>query len=225
MQPQDVARYLKHYIDKLAPWYDLSDHGRLFATKVPQQAVNRPLLFSAIIAFAAIHISLTSVATVRTAANFYHSRCIKLLIALSEAEVQAADGVPLAAACLLRSYEILAEDADPNRHLSGAYALAANVPIAVSERCLLRAGFFNYLREDITFSLMNRQPLKIDTSSIPTVYDAVEDEDHLNVISLHLARIINEAFATAWTDSDRTCWYERLLGWKKELPEHLTPFS
>lgn len=108
LQSADIARLFHHFIVVLAPWYDLSDALTAFGTEVPQKALGNPLLFAAILALAAIHLSQTSVPKIREVAEFYHEHCIKALIVLDPQEVRAADGVPLAATCLLRSYELLA---------------------------------------------------------------------------------------------------------------------
>ena len=102
-----IAEYFAHYIDSLAPWYDLNAHGDPFGTKVPLDALSNPLLFSAIIAFAASHLSRISRQSASTVASFYHGKCVSMLIDLADEETTSRDGQVLAAICLLRSYEIL----------------------------------------------------------------------------------------------------------------------
>ncbi len=211
-----IADYFQHYISNLAPWYDLSDARSTFSTTVPRIALDDPLLFSAVIALSAMHVSNTVTAaasSAREVADLYHGCCIRLLIGLQESDRRLEGGVALAATCLLRSYEILdtAQDADPNRHLRGAYSLATfpfqnhegSIPTTLLSRGLFAAGFWNYLREDITFSLFRRCPLKIDLDLLISPFSSVlspsdnmpsEDEDYLNAISLILGRIINAAF-------------------------------
>jgi hypothetical protein len=67
-------------------------------------------------------------------------------------------------------------------------SLASSVPKAP----LLRAGLWNYLREDITFSLINECPLKVDVGEVNI--ELTRDDDHANRITLLLARLINTAF-------------------------------
>ena len=102
-----VAQYFAHYIESLAPWYDLNAHGDPFGIRIPLEALSNPLLFSAIIAFAASHLSKTSQQSASTAASFYHGKCVSMLIDLADEESTSRDGQVLAAICLLRSYEIL----------------------------------------------------------------------------------------------------------------------
>ncbi|UKZ81394.1 hypothetical protein TrVFT333_009166 [Trichoderma virens FT-333] len=164
----DVAWYFHNYITELAKWYDLGDALRQFATKVPELALDEPLLFSAVIALSAEHLCQTTGPKIaREMAGFYHSRCVAYLIKLDEKSELLTNGVALAAACLLRS--------EP-------------------PESLLAAGFWNYLREDITFSLFEGCPLKMDVtgSAAPRLTNS---HDQLHSISLILGQIINKAFS------------------------------
>lgn len=162
----------------------------------------------------------------RKAAEDYHGRCVKLLIDLKETEIRSEDGTALAAVCLLRSYEILAEETDPNRHLSGAYALASSQSVDFGTPTLLRAGFFNFLREDITFSLMRQTPLKMDLTGIDTsTYVPRSDEDQLNIVTLLLAGVINEAFSASPIPERLATLETQLRAWQASLPKDFEPFS
>ncbi|KAI0013781.1 hypothetical protein F4779DRAFT_293015 [Xylariaceae sp. FL0662B] len=148
-----------------------------------------------------------SIQRARDVAESYHTNCIPLLIELDAEDARVATGVALAATCLLRSYEILDEEVDPNRHLQGAYSFASqrhSLPDKLSEK-LLAAGFWNYLREDITFT----------------------DDDHLNAITLILGRIINATIGPS-TDIPGEAWNTLLAlvrVWLSNLPPHFQPFS
>jgi hypothetical protein len=104
----DVAWYFHNYIAEPGKWYDLGDALRLFVTKVPELALDEPLLFSAVIALSAEHVSQTTGSKpAKAMAEFYHGHCVHRLIQLDEKSELLRNGVALAAACLLRSYEIL----------------------------------------------------------------------------------------------------------------------
>jgi hypothetical protein len=103
-----VATLFRHYIDFLAPWYDLNDSQNLFGTLVPQHALNNPILFKAVVTFSAFHISRTSGLTrYQELAHEYHASCIRDLLAVLNDVAPATQGDCLAATCLLRSFEIL----------------------------------------------------------------------------------------------------------------------
>lgn len=188
----DIARLFHIYIKELAPWYDLNDANLSFGQAVPAAALENSLLFAATIALAGSYASRKYFFPIQVSET-YHTQCLRLLITLSANDAAAFNGIALAATCLLRSYEILVEEEDPNRHLFGASALLPPTP-KLSGRGLLPAGFWNYLREDITYSLIYKCPLKVDFE----VYsDQPEtDEEHANHMTLLLAKIINSYYKT-----------------------------
>ncbi|KAK2590197.1 hypothetical protein QQS21_012126 [Conoideocrella luteorostrata] len=96
-----------------------------------------------------------------------------------------------------------AEDIDPNRHLQGAYSFAS-CEVALTgggSDGLFAAGFWNYLREDITFSLFEVRPLKINLRSfdVPTM---LARQGPLNSISIILGKVINAAFMQDMCDNE-----------------------
>ncbi|KAL9469227.1 hypothetical protein ACSS6W_010921 [Trichoderma asperelloides] len=227
LQSPDVAWYFHNYIAEPAKWYDLGDASRLFATRVPELALDEPLLFSAIIALSAEHVSQTTKSKpAKAVAEFYHGHCVHRLILLDEKTELLRNGVALAAVCLLRSYEILNEDIDPNRHLQGAYSLAScEDSIAASPPgSLLAAGFWNYLREDITFSLFEGCPLKMDVT-MAAAPSLTGDQDQLHSMTLILGQTINKAFGHQISEPE----WERLVSmvqtWLDKLPSNVNPFS
>ncbi|KAM0602616.1 hypothetical protein ACHAQG_008205 [Verticillium nonalfalfae] len=167
-----------------------------------------PLPFSAIIAQAAMQICQTTVPSQRPVAEFYHGHCVRLLIELRDDCGSVESEAALAAVCLLRSYEIL----DDNGF-----------------RTLSSAGFWNYLREDITYSLFEEQPLKMDLENIPMPTLQLEDHDHLNAISLVLGRILNAHFNDGSPGRDQPASVSAMLpvlqSWQKALPRHFEPLS
>lgn len=224
-----VARFFQHYITELAPWYDLSDSSQLFGTKLPEIALDNSLPFAAILALAAVHVSQTTAPSAKAAAEFYHGHCISILIGLKDEDDCDVDtrGLALASVCLLRSYEILSEEVDPNMHLRGAYSLAAyrNPLIDYLGSGLRTAGFWNYLREDITFSLFQRCPLKIDLDQMPLPREHDTDQSYLNTVSLILGRIINACFSGAITEQAWVVLFDLLRNWSLSLPARFRPYS
>ncbi len=196
-----------------------------------------------------MHVSQTTAPSARTIAETYHTQCIRRLINLDPEDMLIKKGLALATTCLLRSYEILAgernhynpmlariadrwayaEDRDPNRHLKGAFSLASQLQDFVDHPSggLLHSGFWNYLREDITFSLFGNCPLKIDLDYTTKLHNVSSDQDQLNAISLVLGRIIN-AMIGSTVEKAGDSW-EIMLSyvkdWLSELPTHFQPFS
>ncbi|KAF4817933.1 Kanamycin B dioxygenase [Colletotrichum siamense] len=224
-----VARYFHHYITDIAPWYDLSDSSHTFATNLPEIALENSLPFAAILALSAVHISQTTAPSAKAAAEFYHGHCIRILIDLKDDEHGEVNtqGLALASVCLLRSYEILSEEIDPNRHLRGAYSLAAyrSPLIDYLGSGLRTVGFWNYLREDITFSLFQRCPLKIDLDQMPLPTQHHTDHSYLNTASLILGRIINACFSGTIAEQTWAILFDMLRSWSADLPARFRPFS
>ncbi|KAF7538201.1 hypothetical protein G7054_g3196 [Neopestalotiopsis clavispora] len=214
LEKPEIAGYFHHYITHIAPWYDLGDESRRFTLAVPQLALDQPLLLGAIIALSAIHVAQsTSNATARKTAEVYHGHCIRSLIELDQSSVLLQNGIALATTCLLRSYEILNEARDPQRHLRGAYSLASH-PGLIENRTsdvLHQAGFWNYLREDITFSLFEGCPLKMNLSLPFTSLVIAATRSPLDSISLLLGQIINAVYTG--TMSLLAVTYASVLDW------------
>lgn len=119
LQSPHVARLFRHYIDNLAPWYDLNDRKRHFEDIVPIRARKNALLLSAILAFAAANIHYSSLPdedlpgkeNLLDVAEFYHLESVRNLIEITGESDNLQEGSvveeTLAAICLLRSYEII----------------------------------------------------------------------------------------------------------------------
>ena len=87
------------------------------------------------------------------------------------------------------------------------------------------AGFWNYLREDITFSLLEECPLKMDLSDIPLQAECSADPDYLNSVSLILGRIVNACFGGSIGEEEWFRLLQTLRSWRETLPNRLEPFS
>jgi hypothetical protein len=111
LEDQLIATLFHHYIDFLAPWYDLNDSQSLFGILVPQRAVNNCILFKAVIAFSACHQTRTS-GRYRDLGHVYHAACIRDPLEIMDEIRPEMQGDYLAATCLLRSYEILSGKAN-----------------------------------------------------------------------------------------------------------------
>ncbi|KAI0506568.1 hypothetical protein F5B22DRAFT_441090 [Xylaria bambusicola] len=229
LQSSELASYFRGYINNVAPWYDLSDSSCSFSNEVPLIALDECLLFYAVIALSAMYVSQTTAPSARTIAEMYHTKCIRRLIDLGPEDVLIGKGVALAATCLLRSYEILFEKHDPNRHLKGAFSLASQLRDFVGHPFgdLLHSGFWNYLREDITFSLFGNCPLKMGLDHTLRLHNVSSDQDRLNTVTLVLGRIINAMIGSSAEEASNR--WELMLSyikdWLSDLPPHFQPFS
>lgn len=116
------------------------------------------------------------------------------------------------------------EDVDPNLHLQGAYSLASGGGLQSDHRCWT-AGFWNYLREDITYSLFTEVNLKMDLNKTSVAIELSSDQAYLNSISLVLGKIINVTFGTTIHQDDWETLIASLQEWSTTLPERFRAFS
>jgi hypothetical protein len=244
-----VAKLFAHYIDVLAPWYDLNESLLPFGATVPAHALECPILFKALIAFSATHKykTLRQFAELATA---FHAACVRELLDSIEHEKPESQGDYLAATCLLRSYEILngtgpqlsrqrktdkpyvADSRKEQRHLLGAYSFVASGSINLVGRGLLQAGAWNYLREEITVALECCRSVRISRDFEYQAYENMPDDMQANHVSYLLARIINLSFGDQVKriplENRMVEWHSldaALNVWKDRLPATFEPYS
>ncbi|THZ45490.1 hypothetical protein D6C90_04491, partial [Aureobasidium pullulans] len=229
---QVVAGLLHHYIEHLAAWYDLCEHDRPFELLVPIRALDLPVLFNAIIAFSAQHMTLSD-SRYEVISTVYHSACIHgLLSGLSDFDPGLQEDY-LVAACLLRSFEILKADSrEEQRHLLGAYRFSSTEEIDMTSAGLLQAGAWNYLREEITVALECRRPVRLTINLDIRTVGPQPESMHANTVTYILARVINYCFNRGSTnqqeDSNHDEWTSLkgdLTYWKESLPTSYEPYS
>ncbi|KAH8802480.1 hypothetical protein F5884DRAFT_860843 [Xylogone sp. PMI_703] len=229
---QEVAKIFRHYVDLLAPWYDLNDSESSFGTVVPLHALDSPILFKALIAFSAHHMS-TVTGEAHGLGLAFHAACVEDLLKVMDNFQLRLRADYLAATCLLRSYEILAGDSrKEQKHLLGAYLFSAREPIDMNKNGLAQAGAWNYLREEITVALECQRPTRI---GIDFDFDATEyysDSMRSNIITYILARIINhcfwkpvEEYPLQQRQKDWQALRKQLTVWREHLPASFEPYS
>ncbi|KAJ5421895.1 hypothetical protein N7491_010340, partial [Penicillium cf. griseofulvum] len=213
---QKIAKLFRHYIGTLAAWYDLNDSKRHFKDVVPIRARYNPLLLSAILAFAAAnqHRTLGEEGYMEIA-EFYHYDSVRRLISLTDNIDSIPLGETLAAICLLRSYEIITQNVSSQSHLQGCYSLLASRHIHLTAD-LLSAGYWNYLREDITVALIEQRGLMITLSNQNAPPEPIEDTDFANYVTFLLGKIINRF--TCIEPLEWEAMKADLDKWKSSLP-------
>ncbi|KAL3425378.1 hypothetical protein PVAG01_02169 [Phlyctema vagabunda] len=240
----DIARLFTHYINVLAPWYDLNDMAQSFGRVIPVMALDNIILFKALIAVSAIHLNKTTGLAVGYAPAF-HAACVRELLLSMEERVLEPEGGSLAATCLLRTFEIMNCDSrQDQRHLLGAYSFVVNDYTDMATRGLFQAGAWNYLREEITVALECRRKVRISNSFNFQWRDDLDDDMQANAIALTLAKVINFAFDNEASspsasspesipehvdENDRITTWAHLINevreWKKNLPASFEPYS
>ncbi|GFG27531.1 hypothetical protein IFM61606_07572 [Aspergillus udagawae] len=134
-------------------------------------------------------------------------------------------GETLAAICLLRSYEIISRNVTCQNHLQGSYSLLASHPIEI-ESGLLSAGFWNYLREDITVALIEKRSLMIQLPDEPLPTRTECDDDLANRITYLLGRVLNRCLLRDAVPLGQSEWNDlrdQLEHWRTSLSSSFDP--
>ncbi|RDL30161.1 uncharacterized protein BP5553_10439 [Venustampulla echinocandica] len=227
----EIASLFRHYIDYLAPWYDLCDAENLFGTIVPLHALENPILFKALIAFSALHKTGVS-GEMRGLGQAFHAACIRDLLHVIDNFQLRLRGDYLAATCLLRSYEIIAGDSrKQQKHLLGAYLFSTRDPIEMNRTGLSQAGAWNYLREEITVALECQRTTRIGFDFNFDAAERYSDSMRANIISYILARVTNYCFQESMErqmQEKQIAWKslrKELATWREYLPASFEPYS
>ena len=117
------------------------------------------------------------------------------------------------------------ENVNAQNHLQGSYSLLASQHLDI-KRDLLGAGFWNYLREDITVALIEKRSLMIDLSSYVHLPETLESDDFPAQITFLLGMIINRCLAKDAVALDIVEWEtlkRELDDWMVSLPESFEP--
>ncbi|KAF7590363.1 hypothetical protein BBP40_002915 [Aspergillus hancockii] len=210
LQHPHVAEIFRFYMEHLSGWYDLNDAKRHFGDVVPCCARKNPLLLSAILAFAAAAQSSCYLKRdLWDLAESYHLESVQSLLRLTENLDEFRTGETLAAICLLRSYEIIS----PSRP-------------AGLETGLLSAGFWNYLREDITVALIEKRNLMIGLSHEQLPPTVEGEDDFANRVTYLLGKVINRCLdrdASPLEQQEWESYKEELNTWRASLPASFEP--
>lgn len=117
------------------------------------------------------------------------------------------------------------ENVKAQNHLHGSYSLLASHHLNVTTG-LFGAGFWNYLREDITVALIEKRSLIIDLSAYVYLDQTLESEDFPARITFLLGKIINRCLAKDAVALDIMEWETlktELENWMVSLSESFEP--
>lgn len=104
--------------------------------------------------------------------------------------------------------------------MQGCYSLLASRQIHLTAD-LLSAGYWNYLREDITVALIEQRGLMITLSNQNAPPELIEDTDFANHITFLLGKIINRCLSVDSSALSSLEWEAikaDLDKWKSSLP-------
>lgn len=112
-------------------------------------------------------------------------------------------------------------------HLQGSYSLLASRHVHLTAD-LLSAGYWNYLREDITVALIEKRGLMITLSDQNAPPEATEDMDFANSVTFILGKLINRCLSVDSSPLGVMEWEAmkaELDRWKSFLPPSFDPIE
>jgi hypothetical protein len=112
LDDHQIYRLMRHYVEVVGPWLDLTDSRRHYSTVVPQLALKCPVLLNAILAFSARQLHRLE-GYEAMIAEYYHNEAIKVMIPMLQDQRVANNGALLATTIILRMYETLERKAAP----------------------------------------------------------------------------------------------------------------
>lgn len=123
------------------------------------------------------------------------------------------------------SSDVDKENVKAQNHLHGSYSLLASHHLIITTD-LFGAGFWNYLREDITVALIEKRGLMIDLSAYVHLAEKLEPDDFPARVTLLLGKIINRCLVKDAVALDIVEWEtlkRELEEWMVSLPKAYEP--
>ncbi|KAG8530214.1 uncharacterized protein KY384_004714 [Bacidia gigantensis] len=195
------AKLLHHFVAILAPWFDVSDPKRHFATVAPCLAIKSPVLMNAILGISALHISYMADYNLIDSVLYhdsedavrYHDLCIESMVPLLNDDNQIKDDALLITSMILALHEDLVNGADSVTHIIGTSLF---LPSTLLSTRLRRAVFWCHLRQEIYAACSQQRPVSIDLARSPleVSFEPVDDEIWAQRAIYICGRVVQWAF-------------------------------
>ncbi|KAI1752261.1 hypothetical protein F4782DRAFT_147987 [Xylaria castorea] len=232
------AESMRHYIDQVAPIFDLYDREMSFARSVPEAAGSRPMLMRII----------SNVAT-RHRESFHHHRpplintedrpwCAGCLDRTLATRNRMLDGCVLATIVLLRFLVVIGSKLPLEATLGLKSQESKSTEIRdifeTQSQFLLprgshQAAFWAGIRQEIYLAILNERSttLCLDKCNIDLSLENAEDEVWMGRITLHLVEVLEFCFCRKEIDAYAVQKYDNLSGylaaWATSKPESFEP--
>ncbi|KAI5925576.1 hypothetical protein F4810DRAFT_708526 [Camillea tinctor] len=211
LRDKQEANLFTHYINHIAPLFDLCDHERHFAYFVPQRAPSCPLLLNAIMAVSAKHLSRKGQMDPLVVDKYYQN-CLKTLIPALSSVAAVIDENLLAAIVLLRymeEMELPFSTMGPQSHLIGTRVFIAAQEKTCDFSGLRLATFWLALRQEVFMAFIHSRPVHPDffiRDITPSLQSSSCDCSYANRVIVHCAACLEYCFgereqsSTVWTE-------------------------
>ncbi|KFA46209.1 hypothetical protein S40293_07158 [Stachybotrys chartarum IBT 40293] len=225
------ARLIRHFIDYLAPAFDLCDPLCHFACLVPVRARSCLALLYAVLAVSARSLSISEKIDAVLVED-YHQKCLSVLIPLLSNGVSCSDENLLAAVVILRCLEQMKGSYAGEHsasHLTGIHALLEAQRQFVGSGGLRQAAFWVALRQEVGMAIQCQRPVTsaIDRFPIELSLDPADDSTWANRMVLLTAKLTQHCCSKRPTANTEGI-YEQLATyadrWMKMKPPSFEPF-
>ena len=228
---KEEARLLRHFVEKLAQNFDLTDPLAHFKMVVPQRAATCPTLLNAIFALSARHLSRIGDYD-PLISNRYHQECLKHLIPMLDDTTAILDENLLASTIILRHLEEIEvplsgqHPAEQQSHLLGAHAFMAAQERATITGGLRQAAFWVGLRQEIYVAFVNQRSIipALEHCNIDRSLEAADDHVWSCRMVALCADIIRYCFGEGDRSTSTYTWLaDNVDQWYLTKPAAFTP--
>ncbi|KAJ5645874.1 hypothetical protein N7490_002246 [Penicillium lividum] len=202
------ASLMRCFIQKIAPWADICDPHSHFSTLVPQRALQVPMVLKSVLALAARHDAIMTGKSDWEASS-YLGQCLELLIPALDNPERTYDENLLVTVVILRICEEL-ESTDEKFHLLGSNRLINLMSRSASSGGLAEAVSWQFLRQAIYASTVQRQPLQLNLHNYEcsAMFQRNDDAAIANMIVFHCAHIIQLCCNGPRLPVDANSWHQ-----------------
>lgn len=196
------AKLLRHWVEKLASSFDLTDPLCYFRTVIPQRALNEPVLLNAIFAASARHLSRVDKSVDPYLSDRYHQQCIELLIPMLNDDSAALNENLLASTVILRYLDetdaSVSEHVtlDNSGHLIGIHTLIIAQESSAVLGGIRQAAFWVGLRQGIYLAFVKQQSIipPLQHCNVDRSFTSADEATWANRIIVKCAEVIRYCF-------------------------------
>ncbi|KAK5122850.1 hypothetical protein LTR85_003765 [Meristemomyces frigidus] len=150
---------LRHFIERLSTWIDVTDPDRSFSTLVPQMALRSRGLMTAMLALSSRHLAFDQKSSPDTAVQYYHDTLQYLQHEMKKTTYLTSDEL-LATVLIISTYEMIdGLGKGWERHLKGVFWIQRSQLIHGESQGLKKCIWWAWLRQDIWAAFKERRKI------------------------------------------------------------------
>lgn len=230
---EEERKIFEYYLLKSGAWLDIVSADHCFAQLVPGQAMHKPVLYSACVAYAAQHMLLSGDLGFEKASGL-HSEAINRLVPLLHPDCEwIPRDILLATTVLLRMSEQFSEpDQDAQCHMNGAFALVVRHAAKWSPTRTDIEGvcFWVFVRQSLRIAFLFSHPCNFDLNVIDdtNLLTSARDDVWTNRMTFLLAKVAStcceQEHDTALRSQTLRNLEAQVTAWSKSVPKTFQPW-